>query len=216
MTVGLWMVLGVGVGLAMGRRGYSLRKWLPIGIALGPLSIALALGVRADTAQREGSRRQLRPGEPGQGPVRVVVGIDGSKAADAALHAVVALLGPRLGHLTLASVCDLDTGVDGGTQSAVQARRQLERSADAVLPRKAELVVLSGSPAETLLDFARSAEADLVVVGSGETELSRRVLGSVARSLAAQARPAVLIVGRSVADARAGRVENPPPAASLG
>ena len=191
----VWVLCGAGTAIVMARRGHSLLKWVPIGIALGPTAIAFALGVRADTVPERQSRRRLRRGEPGRGPVRVVVGLDGSAASEEALRTVTNLLGPRLGRLTLATVCDLDAGVGSGTPTSVEARTRLEQASATVSPVRPDLVVLSGPPAAVLAEFAREEAADLVVIGARGAGLSRRLIGSVARTLASEARPPVLIVG---------------------
>jgi nucleotide-binding universal stress UspA family protein len=57
-----------------------------------------------------------------------------------------------------------------------------------------------GEPRSTLVDFARRAQADLLVVGShGRTGLSKLLLGSVASHVVTHAPCSVLVVKQAVA-----------------
>lgn len=72
----------------------------------------------------------------------------------------------------------------------------------------AEPEVRAGSPASTILAFAREWDADLVIMGShGRTGLARLLLGSVARNVLHHAGCSVLVVRRHPDPARGKRVE---------
>jgi nucleotide-binding universal stress UspA family protein len=59
----------------------------------------------------------------------------------------------------------------------------------------AEVVILEGSPADVIVDYARDIGMDLVVVGStGKQATERTVLGSVSSRVAANAPCSVLVV----------------------
>jgi nucleotide-binding universal stress UspA family protein len=134
--------------------------------------------------------------------VDVLVGVDGSPQAAAALDAVVDLLGPRLGRLTLAAVATLDATVARQEEEA-RLRQELRRQAGRVQARlraarvdaAAELVLLRGRPANTLTGHAVAGGYGLVVAGTRGAGLTRRPLGSVAASLAADTRVPVLLAG---------------------
>ena len=58
-----------------------------------------------------------------------------------------------------------------------------------------ESVLLEGSPAEEIVDFADKNDIDLIVMGTlGRTGIQRFLLGSVAQNVVRHARKAVLIV----------------------
>jgi len=172
---------------------------------LGPLALPLALS--AERKRRSAVVRVLRQGTPGGGPVDVLVGVDGSPEAAAALMAALDLLGPRLGRLTLAAV----TRPDG----SVEQRREVARSCGELERRAAvveawrtehaplladrscapELVLEAGQPAEVLQRLAVEGGYDVLVAGTRGVGLSRAVLGSVAAELAAHAKVPVLLSG---------------------
>jgi hypothetical protein len=64
----------------------------------------------------------------------VLVGLDGSPEAGAALLTVLELLGPQLGRLTLATVIDLDASVEHD-RAKDQGRIELRRRADQIRMR---------------------------------------------------------------------------------
>jgi nucleotide-binding universal stress UspA family protein len=152
----------------------------------------------------------VRVGVPGRGPVDVLVGVDGSPEAAAALATVLDLLGPRLGRLALATVTDLDASVEHDRRRA-QAYPELERQAERVRawlstqpsvpggdgPRMPELLLLAGRPAEALQRLAVERGDDLLVVGTRGAGLSKVLLGSTANELAAHAKVPVLLGGGS-------------------
>lgn len=107
-------------------------------------------------------------------PLSIVVGVDGSDAADAALTTAEALaerFGAELTVLTAFRAKDVDLA------------RMRRRS-----PR---VVAVDGHPVETLV--TASAFADLVVVGSRGLH-GLRALGSVSERVAHEAKSSVLVV----------------------
>jgi nucleotide-binding universal stress UspA family protein len=200
----LWVGIGLLLALVMGRHGHDPFAWWLLGTLLGPL--ALPLAVAAD--QRRGEPAWLvRSGRPGRGPVDVLVGLDGSAEAAAALAAVLELLGPQLGRLTLATVVGLDGSVEHDRAQA-RARAELERQGRLVQLRLSTgqhgphdarrvpaLVLAAGHPAQVLSRLAAEGGYDLLVVGSRGAGLSKVLLGSTATSLAAHAKVPVLVAG---------------------
>ena len=199
-----WAGIGLALALVMGRRGHDPFAWWLLGTLLGPL--ALPLAVSAERRRGEGAWL-VRSGRPGPGPVDVLVGLDGSAEADAALAAALDLLGPRLGRLTLATVVDLDASVEHDRARA-RARAELERRGRLVQlmlstghhgpddgRRVPALVLVAGHPAEALSRLAAEGGHDLLVVGGRGAGLSTVLLGSTATSLAASAKVPVLVTG---------------------
>jgi nucleotide-binding universal stress UspA family protein len=147
-------------------------------------------------------------GDPGVGPVDVLVGIDGSPESAAATTAALELLGSRVGRLTLVAVTDLDDSY-AGREERLRLQGVLEQQAEAVRawlgerdgPVEAkqtvvpELKLMAGRPATTLDTIAADDGYDLLVVGARGAGLSSVLLGSVASRLAARASVPVLVVG---------------------
>lgn len=202
---GIWIGIGLLLALVMGRHGHDPFAWWLLGTLLGPLALPLALSAERRQAERA---QQLGIGVPGRGPVDVLVGLDGSPEAGAALLTVLDLLGPQLGRLTLATVVDLDASVEHD-RAKDQARAELLRRADQIRMRLwsssqepdepgrpfPDLILLPGQPAEALPRLAAEGGYDLLVVGGRGTGLSRVLLGSTATTLAAQAKVPVLVAG---------------------
>jgi nucleotide-binding universal stress UspA family protein len=206
--------IGFVLAIVMGRLGHSPFAWGLLGLLLGPIALLLALvEVRNE---RPWWTRLVASGDPGSGPVDVLVGIDGSPESAAATTAALELLGDRVGRLTLVAVTDVDDSV-AGREARERLRGELERQAEAVrawqqerdVPAQAkrvtpELQLMSGPPARTLDTIAAEDGYGLLVVGARGAGMSSVLLGSVATILAARASVPVLIVGDR---ARTGRGE---------
>ena len=160
----------------------------------------------------------MASGDPGSGPVDVLVGIDGSPESAAATTAALELLGDRVGRLTLVAVTEVDDSTAGREERA-RLREELERQSEAVRAwlqeRDAtgqakqkvtpELQLMSGPPARTLDTIAAEDGYGLLVVGARGAGMSSVLLGSVATKLAARASVPVLIIGDQVVKGRAER-----------
>jgi nucleotide-binding universal stress UspA family protein len=207
--------IGFVLAIVMGRLGHSAFAWGLLGLLLGPIGLLLALvEVRRE---RPWWTRLVASGEPGSGPVDVLVGIDGSPESATATTAALELLGDRVGRLTLVAVTEVDDSV-AGREERERLREELERQSEAVrawlrkrdLPAQAghrvtpELQLMSGPPARTLDTIAAEDGYGLLVVGARGAGMSSVLLGSVATILAARASVPVLIVGDR---ARGGRAE---------
>lgn len=186
-----WLAIGVVLSLVMGRRGHFPFGWGVLGAMLGPLAIVAALG----TARHEDEEPPavIAQARSYGGPVDVVVGIDGSPECRLAVERVVALLGPRLGRLTFATVVPFDDLPDH-TAGAIAALEGEVRSSGV---RLAGLQLLHGQPARALGEFASEGGYGLLVVGSRGTGLSKTLLGSTAGALAAGCPVPVLMVSDS-------------------
>ncbi|HET7519847.1 MAG TPA: universal stress protein [Actinomycetes bacterium] len=198
--------IGFVLAVVMGRLGHSPYAWGPLGLLLAPIALLLALvEVRNE---RPWWTRLVASGDPGGGPVDVVVGIDGSPESAAATTAALELLGGRVGRLTLVAVTDLDDSY-AGREERRRLQGELERQAEGVRDRLRErdgpvqanptvvpeLKLMAGRPATVLDTIAAEDGYDLLVVGARGAGLSRVLLGTVASRLAARASVPVLVVG---------------------
>ncbi len=136
---------------------------------------------------------------------RVVVGVDGSTASEAALRWAVtasAVTGGRIEAITTWQV-PLAWGwaaMGGGWAPDKEARTLLEKSVDAVFgdnrPADLRLIVEEGNPAKVLMKH--SVGADMLVVGSrGLGGFAGLLLGSVSAACAEHASCPVLVVHES-------------------
>jgi nucleotide-binding universal stress UspA family protein len=142
----------------------------------------------------------------------LVVGVDGSEAAQRALAFVSRLVPPPGGRVTLVSAVALLTspsghGVPGAASIAREVRRQntmRTRAATKALNRAAvelrrtgwhsRTLLLHGEPLRDLLGAVAASRAQLLVVGArGTSDLRHLLLGSVADGALNQSRVAVLI-----------------------
>jgi nucleotide-binding universal stress UspA family protein len=205
--------IGFVLAIVMGRLGRSPFAWGLLGLLLGPIALLLALvEVRNE---RPLWTRLVASGDPGGGPVDVLVGIDGSPESATATTAALELLDGRVGRLTLVAVTDLDDSYAGREERA-RLQGELERQAEAVRAwlrerevRAKQMVVpelklMAGRPATILDTIAAEDGYGLLVVGARGAGLSSVLLGSVASKLAARASVPVLVVGDR---ARTGRSE---------
>ena len=77
-----FVCIGLVLAIVMGRLGHSPFAWGLLGLVLGPIAMLLALvEVRSE---RPWWTRLVASGDPGSGPVDVLVGIDGSPESAAA------------------------------------------------------------------------------------------------------------------------------------
>lgn len=192
-----WVLIGVAVGVFMGKRGHHGPSWMVLGVAFGPMLIPAAVAARDDARRR--APEQVAAGHPLPGTVDVLLGVDGSPAAEGAVRTVGELLGRRLGRVTLAIVVDHDTAWNTEGVDHRRAVERLERAA-AQLPEgtRPELLVLSGPPAPTLVQHALDTEVELVVIGTRGAGLTKALLGSVAEDLARRATVPVLLVPAAI------------------
>lgn len=167
--------------------------WTLLGAVAGPLVVPLVIfelrhyrGVQA---------RVLTAGSPGTGPVDALVGVDGSPQSLAALEAVVRLIGPRLGRLTLASVMEHGyQKTPAGIEDEERAKAQLDAAARSAPLVSAETVLLQGQPADTLCRHAELEGHDVMAIGRRGQGASKSLLGSVASHLAQRSAIPVLTV----------------------
>jgi nucleotide-binding universal stress UspA family protein len=140
-------------------------------------------------------------------PSHVLVALDGSPLADAALDHALTTFDCRTTVLNVVTPMD-DRMSEGGVLEPGEARTEAareraerlvgaarEQAADA--DRVVETVVDTGSPAETILENVQRRDVDHVVMGGhgGERgELARRLLGTVATTVVSEAPVTVTVV----------------------
>jgi len=198
-----WLAFGLALAVLMRRRGHEMLPWLIPGLVLGPLLVPYA----RHQLRRE-ARARARPvggGTAAGGTVDVLVGTDGSPESRAATHAVLQLLGPRVGRLTLARVIsfeaampDSDLLLDPDWED-VRERHAAELAELAAALRTFDglaAVLLPGEPARALSQYAERLGYELLVVGPRGKGLAHALLGSVAAELARHAKIPVLIAGQ--------------------
>jgi len=184
----IWLSVGLTLSLVMGRRGHDAFGWLILGTLFGPLGAIFAVEARGE--ERARPEMVALPQSRGLGPVDVLVGADGSPESTAALAAATALLGPRLGRLTLATVIPYDSGVDRQRT----ARAELKRLG-ATVEGGPELELLHGRPGPALLEHAAVGGYDVLVIGSRGAGASKAFLGSTAVDIAESAKIPVILTG---------------------
>lgn len=200
---GIWVSMGVVLGVVMGRRGHNAFGWLVLGTVLGPLAVILAIDALHHDAPGASAASDVEPAtlSPSSG-VDILAGVDGSPEARAALESALALLGTRAGRVTLAGVIDYDAASAGGESSREQATRgqlagEADRLRDTVAARVTlDVVVLHGPPALALAAYAAEHGYDLLVVGRRGRGLAKSLIGSVAKQLAAGSKVPVLVDGQ--------------------
>jgi nucleotide-binding universal stress UspA family protein len=132
----------------------------------------------------------------------VVVGFDGSPAAERALDRAAELAGDGGRVVLLAASTRLESGgvVDEpilDSPSPEERDAALDRGAAALRERGIEpqIVAADGEPAEALVRAGRDADADMIVVGStGSGFVARALLGSTAENVVRRAPCDVLVV----------------------
>ncbi|MDE2119871.1 MAG: universal stress protein [Betaproteobacteria bacterium] len=149
----------------------------------------------------------------------ILVAVDGSAAADAALEHALRLAAEQQAHLHLVHIIDIgalpvsEESALGGPDMAALMRRQgqalleralrdVQRAGVHASSRLLEGEVFGKRVSELLADEARASGADLVVVGShGWRGFTRLFLGSVAEGVARLCPMPVMIVHAAPASA---------------
>lgn len=132
----------------------------------------------------------------------IVVGFDGSPAAERALERAAALRGDEgrvvivTATVSLPPTSIVDEPVAGGPSPA-ERDALLDRAATALRALGVDpvLVAADATPTEALVEAARAHDAALIVVGStGSNYATRVLLGSTAEQIVRQAPCDVLVV----------------------
>ncbi len=140
-------------------------------------------------------------------PSHVLVPLDGSPLADEALGQALELFDCQVTVLNVVTPIDaamseggiLEPGEDRRENARDRADRVVERArAQATeADRTIETAVVTGDPAEAILGYVAANDVDHVVMGGhgGErSDISRRLLGTVATSVVGEAPVSVTVV----------------------
>lgn len=140
-------------------------------------------------------------------PSHVLVPLDGSPLADAALDEALELFDCRVTVLNVVTPIDaamseggvLDAGEDRRESARERAESVAERAKTraSAADRTVETVVETGDPAEHILAYADEHDVDRIVMGSHggqRSGLARRLLGTVATTVVGQAPVTVTVV----------------------
>lgn len=183
-------------------------EWLPDLIVVGSHNHSalgrLLLGSVAQTVLAHASRsvRIVRaPAAQDAAPPRLVVGMDGSPEAAAAVARVATGHWPQGGHVRLVTVLDATMAsllkLDDETDEHAAAARLAEEAAERLRAAGLDIstAVVEGSPKRVLVDVAEGWRADCLFVGArGLRAVERILLGSVSASVAARAHCSVEVV----------------------
>jgi nucleotide-binding universal stress UspA family protein len=141
--------------------------------------------------------------------MKILVATDGSEHGQYAVEQALGLAGPTNAGLTIVYVRhapapvlgdpyyqrSLSAGLRHAEEVAAQAKRQ---AADAGVD--AEVEVLEGPPAHSIVELAQAREVDLIVVGSrGRGPVAGTLLGSVSSEVMRHADRPVLVATRRAA-----------------
>jgi nucleotide-binding universal stress UspA family protein len=119
----------------------------------------------------------------------LLVPLDGSGPAEAALPAALALAGPD----TTVTLARVEPSLP--RKAALDAEKYLQRVRSAFPDgRRLDTAVLAGAPVEALLAFAEQKQVDLIVMTTrGRGGLRRMMLGSTAERIARSGVPALVV-----------------------
>ena len=142
--------------------------------------------------------------------MRILIGVDDSPHSNAAVEFVRKMAWPRGSTIEVVSVVRPVVGVyaeayvpapayvDEANEAATRHSQEIAAGAERTLQSsgmRVEAKVLHGDPRSELIEAAREARADLLVVGShGRTGLSKLMMGSVAAHVVAHAPCSVMVV----------------------
>jgi nucleotide-binding universal stress UspA family protein len=140
----------------------------------------------------------------------ILVALDGSPDAEAALAHTVSLALDQHARLTLVTVAPPQGQAVGVGAAAppdlLAAHAKILRETTASLPKEVGVTTRleRGDPAETILRLAEEGRFDLIVMGShGHSRVHRALIGSVSEKVLNKSRvPVLLMRGGSVAPAR--------------
>ena len=131
----------------------------------------------------------------------ILVALDGSRDAEAALGHAVALARDQHARLTLVTVAPLQSQAIGVGAEAPpdlhDVHEKILRKASAALPGDVGVTtrIERGDPAEAILRLTAGEEFDLVVMGShGHGRMHRALIGSVSEKVLRSSRVPVLLM----------------------
>jgi nucleotide-binding universal stress UspA family protein len=179
--------------IVVGSRGYSpLGRWI-----LGSVSQTVLMQAPCSVRIARG-----RPTEPNR-PLRILVGVDGSKEAEMAVRAAAGRNWPPGTDIHMIMVLDLpilsainassDEEADGRIKSILDAYKAVARQTSTDVGISTTL--MEGDPKRVLVDEAVRWGADCIFIGSrGLNRWERLLLGSVSTAVATRAHCPVEVV----------------------
>ncbi|WP_254839389.1 universal stress protein [Natronomonas marina] len=140
-------------------------------------------------------------------PEHVLVPLDGSPLAEAALEHALTVYDCRVTVLNVVTPLDGPLSEGGVLEVGEDRREAAEERAETVLERarrqaedagrEVETAVETGDPAETIVEYAEAHGVDHVVMGShseSKNALARRLLGTVATAVVGESPVPVTVV----------------------
>lgn len=192
-ALGVWGLSGLIIAALLARHGHNFWLYAVLGLGYGPFLVAIWLGSRSETSRSE---TIVAEGEPANedGWIDLLVGLDGTEAAVQSTAEVLALLGPAIRRVRLASALDHEVTSAMNQLELDDHRRDHLRDAAAALGHpNAELALVAGQPDKALVDHALENDLALVVVAHRRNPTLGAVRGTTVGRLARNAEVAVLI-----------------------
>lgn len=171
---GAWVLAGLTIAAVAIRLGHERRVWLALGIALGPVSLALLLLHRSPRLRP--APVVIDPGIPAGGDVSVLIGLLGSAGDAAEAGALLRAQGDQLGAVTLCRAVELEAVTDPDWADRKEEAAQVLRDGALFLGGvRPSLVLLPGPPADVIARYAIRHGFDHVVV-LGDHRVQRSVI----------------------------------------
>lgn len=183
-----WVTIGLLTAAVLRRRGHDFRSAAALGFVFGPLFIPLALRTLRD-GQEDAEPVLIRPGDPGRGPVDVLIGLDGPTSSAASVIPILRVLDQRLGRLALARVLDFESVRD--EEKLARAGLTLSCASLFLGHHQPSIVLVPGHGRRALVEHAVAAGYDLVVI---VTSSRRALLSRPLRELQASVDVPVLLM----------------------
>lgn len=196
LVVLIWIAIGTGAALYLGRRGYRSPLWYFLGAVLGPLFVPIALerGRREQRVVERTPAAEPAAAAPGSA-VTVVIGVDGSAESDRCVRDAAQVFAGEPARVVLVMAIDPDVVEFADHAERDRCRDLLRERAGWFAGTSPAVEVVSGQPGRALLDVARQEGADVVAVGRRGRGLSHRLLGSVAEHVTRHSPVPVLLAG---------------------
>lgn len=163
-----WAGCGLLAAYFMKRRGHEFRSLAILGFVLGPLYIPLALNYAR--SERDVQPLRLANGHSGGGSLDVLIGLRGSADCMSDALRVLALLGPRIGRVTIAAAIDYESASSNdwcGVKSTAAVELELASSV-ASLSFQPETVIVAGLPDQAFVRYASQNGHHLLLMTDGD------------------------------------------------
>ncbi len=178
-----WIGVGLLTAYVMSRRGHDFRPAAALGVVLGPLLVPLAIA-KARHGERQSQPLVVRPGTRSSGPVQVLIGIGGDPESATAALAMLDILGPRLGRITVGRAVPFDcTDPNDGSSATAEAVFAVETSTLFFHRYDPGAVLVPGPWPKALLDYAARRWYDVVFLVVDGRPSSQRGLDNLTQSV---------------------------------